>query len=131
MSVKCNAIAKSGSRCSRPALAGSQWCLMHDPASAEVRREAARKGGHARSNKARAAAQVPDAMTPADLAGYLSLMLKKTMVGSLEPKVATAIATLARALLEAQQAAAQPSITELQEQMDALRVMVERQGRVA
>lgn len=131
MSVKCNAITKAGTRCTRPALAGKHHCLMHDPESAEMRREAAAKGGRNRSAKARAAATLPDAMTNDELTGWLSVAFKQTLSGRLDPKVGTACATLARALLEAQNAAAQPAVADLEEQIATLRVMVERQGRVA
>jgi hypothetical protein len=133
MTVLCSAIAKSGSRCRRPALAGKQHCLMHDPESAELRREAGRKGGRNRSAKARAAKLIPDAMTAEDLAGWLSLAFTNVLSGRIEPKVATAAAAIAGRLLEAQTAAAQPSIADLEEQVAVLRAMVERGsgGRVA
>jgi hypothetical protein len=106
---------------------------MHDPDSAELRREASRKGGRNRSAKARAAKQVPDVMTADELAGWLSLLFAKVMAGRTEPKVGTAAATIARTLLEAQTVASQPTIEDLQEQLAVLRVMVERgaAGRVA
>ncbi len=126
MTVLCSAIAKSGSRCRRPALAGKQHCLMHDPESAELRREAGRKGGRNRSAKARAAKLIPDAMTAEDLAGWLSLLFTSVMAGKVEPKIGTAAAAIARTLLEAQTAAAQPSVADLQEQVAVLRALVER-----
>lgn len=124
--MKCLAIARSGSRCSRPALTGSTYCLMHSPDHAELRREAAAKGGRARSNKARAAAMLPDPMTTDELTGWLSVAFKQTLSGRLDPKVGSAVATLARALLEAQSAAAQPAIADLEEQVEVLRQMIAR-----
>lgn len=99
MTTKCCAIAKSGSRCATAVVAGSRYCYLHDPAMADRRRDAAVKGGKARSNKARAAALVPATMTSQELGGWLSLLFRQTMVGKIEPKVATACATLARTLL--------------------------------
>jgi hypothetical protein len=133
MAAKCSAIARSGSRCSSPVLPGSAFCFVHAPEAAEARRAAARKGGRNRSAKARAAAQIPDAMSAADLAGFLSLLFTKTMVGGIEPKVASACAAVARTLLDAQTAAAQPSIEDLQEQLATLRALIERgdRGRAA
>jgi hypothetical protein len=131
MAVKCSAIARSGSRCSSPVLPDSAFCFVHAPEMADARREAARKGGRNRSAKARAAAQIPDGMSAADLAGWLSLLFRSTMAGKTEPKVATACAAIAGRLLEAQTAAAQPSIAELEEQLSVLRAMIERQGRAA
>jgi len=100
MTVACSAIAKSGSRCRRPALAGKQHCLMHDPGSAGLRLEASKKGGFERSAKARAAKLVPEAMTPAELAGWLSLLFTQVMTGRVEPKIGTACAAIARTLLD-------------------------------
>lgn len=131
MSVKCNAITKAGSRCSRPALAGKHHCLMHDPESVELRREASRKGGRNRSAQARAQKLLPEVLEPGDLAAWLSNLFKTVMLGKVEPKVGTACATIAKAILEAQTVAAQPAVEDLQEQLDALRVLIERQGRAA
>ncbi len=98
MAVTCSAIAKSGSRCQRPALAGKQHCLMHDPESAELRLEASRKGGHARSNAARAAKAMPTALTSDELLVTLSRAIAKVEKGELEPGPANAMASLARAM---------------------------------
>jgi len=131
MAAKCCAITRGGSRCNSPVLPDEEHCWMHSPAAAEARREASRKGGKARSNKARAAKLIPDAMSAEDLAGFLSLLFTSTMVGKIEPKIGTACAAIAGRLLEAQTAAAQPSIDDLQEQLATLRALIERGGRAA
>jgi hypothetical protein len=128
MAVKCSAIARSGSRCSAPVLPGSTFCFLHAPEMAEARREAGRKGGKARSAQARAAKQIPDAMSAADLAGWLSRLFTDVVSGTVEPKVGTAAAAIARTLLDTNAIAAQPQLEELQDQLDTLRVMIERQG---
>lgn len=126
MAVKCSAIARSGSRCNSPVLPDQAFCWVHSPDAAEARREASRKGGKNRSAQARAQKLLPDAMTTDELAGWLSVAFKQTLSGRLDPKVGSAVATLARALLEAQSAAAQPAIEDLQEQLAVLRQMVQR-----
>lgn len=126
MAAKCAAIAKSGSRCSRPALAGKQHCLMHDPDSTELRRQASVKGGYARSAKARALKQIPEAMTAEELAGWLSLVFKKVVAGSMEPKIGSAAAAIAKTIIDVQVVADQPAIAELEEQLRMIRSMVER-----
>ena len=100
MTVTCSAIAKSGSRCQRPALAGKQHCLMHDPESAEVRREAGRKGGHARSNAARAAKVLQPALTTDDLLVTLSDVIRKAEKREIEPGVVNCISGAARTMNE-------------------------------
>jgi hypothetical protein len=117
MATKCSAIAKSGSRCTTPVVAGSTFCWMHDPGSAELRREAARKGGRNRSAKARAAAKIPDALPPDQLAGLLSLLFTQVMSGRTEPRIGTACATIARTMLEIRQQ------TELEVRIEELEAM--------
>jgi hypothetical protein len=128
MAAKCLAIARSGSRCNSPTLPESSYCWMHSPDAAEARREAARKGGRNRATKVRAAKQLPEAMTAEDLTSWLSLLFTSVMAGKVEARIGNACAAIARTLLEAQTAAAQPSIAELEEQLAVLRAMVERSG---
>jgi hypothetical protein len=104
--MKCSAIARSGNRCTTTVVTGSNFCYLHDPALVERRREAARKGGRNRSTKARAAAQIPETMSPADLAGWLSLLFKNVIEGRVEPRIGTAAATIAKVLLEVRTATA-------------------------
>jgi hypothetical protein len=99
MATPCNAIARSGNRCSAPVLAGSRYCYLHDPATADRWREAARKGGRNRANAARAARLVPATMTPSELGGWFSALLKSVIAGQTSPQVATAAAAIARVLL--------------------------------
>ena len=100
MGVKCQGITRGGDRCSRPALTGKQHCLMHDPGSTELRREASRKGGQNRSAKVRAAKLVPEALSADELVGWLSMLFTSVMSGKIEPKIGTACATLARTLMD-------------------------------
>ena len=100
MVAKCSAIARSGQRCQSAALPDSRYCWVHDPAKVEQRREASRKGGRNRGNRARAQKNLPDAMNANEMAGWLSVAFKQVLTGKLEPKVGTALATIAKALLE-------------------------------
>jgi hypothetical protein len=104
MATKCSAIAKSGNRCTTPVVAGSAFCWMHAPEMAERRREGARKGGKARSSRARAAKLLPEAMTPDELSAWLSLLFKQVVAGKIEPRVGTAAATIARVLIDVREA---------------------------
>jgi hypothetical protein len=101
---KCSAIARSGSRCSSSVLPGSAFCFVHDPSAAEARREASVKGGLARSNKARAAKQMPEALTPAELQGYLAVTLRGVLGGRVQPAVGNCIAALARSIVTVREA---------------------------
>src|SRR5215210_6896327 len=91
MVVTCSAIAKSGSRYRRLDLAGKQHCLMHHAESAELRREASRKGGYARSNAARAAKAVQPALTSDDLLVRLSEVIRKAEKSETKPGIVNCI----------------------------------------
>ena len=114
MAVVCSAIAKSGSRCRRPALAGKQHCLMHDPESTELRREASKKGGHARSNAARAAKVMPPAMTSEDLLVTLSAVIRRAEKREIEPGIVNCISGAARTMNEIRKT------TELEQRVEEL-----------
>ncbi|MDP9365920.1 MAG: hypothetical protein M3Q10_17160 [Chloroflexota bacterium] len=101
MAARCSAIARSGSRCASPTLPDSTFCYVHDPARAEDRIAASRKGGKARSNAERARKAAPEGMTADELTGWLSVLFRRVMTEQTSPKVASAAATVARALLEA------------------------------
>ncbi len=45
---QCTATTQDGGRCRSNALHGSQFCFTHDPAHAQARAEARRRGGHNR-----------------------------------------------------------------------------------
>ena len=43
---------------------------------------------------------IPEAMTPEELAGWLSAVFRKVLIGTTSPKIGTAAASIARVLLE-------------------------------
>ena len=126
MAGKCDALTRSGGRCPFPPLPGREHCWTHDPASAEARREAAQKGGRAKSTAARARKQIPEALTPEELAGWLSLLFRQVMAGTVEPRVGTAAATIAKVLFDVKSAV---DVAALEAQVAELRALVERNGR--
>jgi hypothetical protein len=105
VAIKCSAIARSGTRCDAPVLLGSSFCFLHAPETAEARKAAARRGGHARSNKARAKKLIPEGMNAADLADWLAGLFLDVQAGRVESRIGTACAAIARAQLDAQTAA--------------------------
>jgi hypothetical protein len=98
MATLCRAIAKSGSRCKNPVLAGKQHCLFHDPDAGELRLLGSRTGGRNRGNKARAAKVLPPAFTSQELLAVLSDGIRKVADDHLEPGVLNAMANAARAM---------------------------------
>ena len=101
MADRCTGRNRDGGPCSAVPQPGSTWCVWHDPAKAETREGWRRKGGSARSNKARAKRQLLDgALTAGEVGAVLSAVLKAVVAGKLEPGVANAAANVARALAD-------------------------------
>ena len=119
MATRCQAASRDGSPCSaRPSASG--WCLWHDPACVEERRQNSIKGGKAKSNRVRARkSAIALAMTPAELGGVLSAVLRQTIAGELETGVANAAANISRAMITVREA------TETEARLDALEEAVE------
>ena len=120
---KCQSIARNGKPCSATPRPGRPYCAWHDPEAAEQRREWSRRGGAARSNRERARKQIPDALTTEELAGWLSVAFRKVLTGGMEPGVATAAATVARAVIAVSEAAA---LQRLEDRIDELERLAAR-----
>jgi len=115
MDAKCSATNKNGSPCSAGPVREDGYCYWHSPDLADQRRTDRQRGGAARSNVARAKRQLPDAvLTPAELQGFIGLALRGVLAGRIEPGVANAVATLARAAVAVREA------TEVEERLTAL-----------
>ncbi len=96
MPATCSATRRDGEPCRTPVVSGSQWCFGHHPDLAEQRTQARRRGGQNRSNAQRVAKLLPQRLTP--VFQRLEQALEETHDGTLDPKVATALAALARAM---------------------------------
>jgi hypothetical protein len=93
MVERCQATAASGKPCSATPRPGRSFCLWHDPAAEEDRRELSRKGGRARSNASRAKKAFPAGLTTGEVQGYLATALKGVLVGRFTPGQANAVAS--------------------------------------
>ena len=96
MANRCNATRRDGTPCATAARA-SGYCFAHDPALAEVRADACRRGGRGRSNVARLRKKMPPDLC--DVLDQLMQALEGTYGGQLEPRAATAMATLCGAIV--------------------------------
>jgi hypothetical protein len=124
MATRCLATTKDGNPCAAKPWRGD-YCRWHSPQLAAQRREWSRRGGASRSNKARARKGLAgEALTMPEVSGLLSRALRKVEAGTMEPGVATAMATLARALVATQEAGV------VEERLAALeeRLGVQRKG---
>lgn len=123
MRAKCTATNKDGSPCNAQATRGA-FCPWHDPALAEERAEARRKGGRQRSNAARARkALTNDARDLVDVRARLMGALEKVETGELSPAQATAMAALSRAITAVVQ------VGEFEERLAALEAQTGLAGR--
>jgi hypothetical protein len=107
MQRRCNGTNRAGGRCNGKALPDSAYCIAHDPTKVVAITEARRKGGAARSNRARARRALSDAaMTPAELEGVIATTIQAILTEQTTPAVGSAIAALARAAVAIREATA-------------------------
>ncbi len=107
MQHRCKATTKSGEPCSARTLPESEWCFAHDPHRIIDIAEARKKGGQAKSNRARAKKAMLDAvLSPAELEGLLGATMNAVISGHKEPAIGNAIANLARAAVAVRDAVA-------------------------
>ncbi len=115
MQHQCKATTKSGEPCSARTLPGSEWCFVHDPRRIIDIADARRKGGAARSNRAKARRELEGAaMTAAELNGILAVTIRQVLSEKTAPGVGSAIAALSRAALEAGKA------SDFEQRLDAI-----------
>ncbi len=88
------------------------WCYAHDPARATARDQARRKGGTNSATRARLDRLLPATLRP--MIGHLLDALDEVHAGTLDPKQASAMASLAGAITRAY------SVGVLEERVQAL-----------
>ena len=123
--TRCEGKRKDGRPCRVAALPGSRYCLFHDPAQAETRRRAQRKGGTNRSRRAAVLpAEAPDAplKTVPDVVSFLALTANRVCRGELDAKVGNCVGVLCGQLLRALAPdEGQREIDELRKEIEAIR----------
>jgi len=101
---RCQAVTKSLKPCSATVVADGM-CAWHAPSWAERRRQWSAEGGRKRSNRARARKQLlADLMTDDEIRAWLGVAFKRVIAGAMEPGVATAAGSVARAMVAVKQA---------------------------
>ncbi len=93
---------RDGRPCQGLALPGRQYCFNHDPALVERRLQGQRKGGAHSAKIIRLRSLVPPRLVP--IFDTLESALGEVHSGDLDPKQATAMASLARAMVAVLQA---------------------------
>lgn len=96
---RCSATRRDGTPCQTPpsGIGTDGFCWAHSPAQREARRAARAKGGRQRATAARAEKLVPAVLRPVLLT--LLQTLQGAKVGTLDPRQATAVASVARAIV--------------------------------
>lgn len=95
MSDRCAGARRDGSVC-RGKARSSGYCFAHDPELQAVRAQGQRKGGHARSKLVRVRRIMPSHLST--IFDQLENALAETHDGDLQPRVATAMDSLASAM---------------------------------
>ncbi len=96
---RCLGQNKDGSPCSARTQAGTRFCPWHDPKREADRAEWRRKGGLGSSNKARARKALSGGFKDTATAQVVLLqVLARLYRGDFDPGVATAMASVARAI---------------------------------
>ncbi|MFL5759104.1 MAG: hypothetical protein ACJ789_05155 [Thermomicrobiales bacterium] len=100
MHSHCSGTNRDGGPCNAEVRPGRAWCRWHDPELETQRAEWRRKGGAARSNKARAKKVLPaEPLTAEEVRSHLGVVFTGVIGGTMEPGVGTAAANIARALI--------------------------------
>ncbi len=121
---ECQGKNRGGGPCSATPRTGRTWCVWHDPDLVEQRRRWNREAGRAKSNTARAKKRLlASSMELREVDSALCLALEGVLSGQIEPGVASAAASLARAIVQVRNAG------DLEERLTALELAAEgRQG---
>lgn len=115
----CKAKRRDGSPC-RGKARPSGYCFAHDPELQTARQQGSKKGGQGRAKVVRLRR-----VLPADLArifGQLETAMREVYSGDLEPKVGTAMASLASAMCKVLESG------ELRHEVDQLKERLEKWG---
>ena len=123
--ARCRSLTKEGKPCAAAPLPNSDLCPWHTPALVERRRAWSSRGGQARSSSARARKQFPATIAPAEVEDILAWTLQAVIAGRIEPGVATAAASVARAIVAVREAG------EVQERLAALEAATGLGGKSA
>ena len=102
MAAICEAVRKDGEPCQTPIVGNGPYCFGHSPDLREKRLAASRKGGQNKANRIRLAKIMPLRLIP--VWEQLEQALADVLDGRLEPRQASAAASLGRALVAVLQA---------------------------
>jgi hypothetical protein len=112
MEGSCQAVRRNGLPCRSRPLPGKPFCFAHDPDLAEARRAGSSRGGQNKRTEARLSRIVPASLKPT--LQQLFTALDEVHDGTLDPRQASAMASLAGAIARMYETA------ELEQRLEAL-----------
>lgn len=116
--ASCVGTRRDGLGCAAPVRSASGYCFAHDPTMTQERALARQKGGLGRSHAARLQALLPPRLVP--IFDRLETALAEVHAGSLDPRVATAMSSLAGAMTKVLSAGEmEERLRELEARVDA------------
>jgi hypothetical protein len=115
---QCAHVKASGELCGGFAIVGSRYCFAHDPAQAEKREEARRRGGEAGRIAPLTESDVA-LRSIGDVLGLMELTINDVRAGRVDVKVANAVGYLANIAIRAIEG------SELEVRLDALESVLE------
>ena len=118
----CTATKRDGRPCTTPTLPDSPYCFAHDPALANQRLAAQRKGGRNRSSAHRLQKRVPTSLRDAEAALYR--MLERLETGDAEAVTANAMSSVCRALVSLHEPG------DLERRLDVIERQLDELGKV-
>ncbi len=96
---RCAGTRRDGTPCAAAVMGPGVWCFAHDPTRATERDQARRKGGANSATRARLDRLLPATLRP--MIARLLDALDEVHAGTLDPKQASAMASLAGAITKA------------------------------
>jgi len=123
---RCKATARTGAPCTARPVRPSGWCWFHDPGIEAERAAGRRLGGYARSNAERARKRLPaEPLDNGELVRYLGEVFKHVIDGTVEPRVGTAAASIAKVMVDIQGAG---EVERLAEEVELLKALLARRS---
>jgi hypothetical protein len=117
---RCAGVRKDGTPCGAAVMGAGTLCYAHDPVRATERDQARRKGGTNSATRTRLDRLVPATLRP--MIGSLLDALDEVHAGTLDPRQASAMASLAGAITRAYSVGVlEDRVAVLEQQHDQLR----------
>jgi hypothetical protein len=121
--AKCSGITRAGPPCKGTPIDGSEWCYVHDPDTAETRRQHGRKGGK-RGGRGRPMTELHS------IRDRLEMLAEDVLAGRVDRGDAAVVGQLYNTLIRAVSTEMKVrEVTELVERLEELEALAEQNGQ--